>query len=119
MKTCRDNFDILAQTSRPFLNDFQDPRVTVGSRFEDNWSQHRDFHFISGLRPANEFVQVVQGKGLQNFCRELHFAAMQIVFTQNEAQGLNREEISAAGIAQNMPPPSCVLDLVAATPGDG
>ncbi len=44
---------------------------------------------------------------------------MQIVFAQNEAQRLNGEEISAAGIAQNMPPPSRVLDLVAATSGNG
>ena len=53
---------------------------------------------------------------MQDFRSELKFGAMQIVFAQNQAERLDTEKISAAGIAQNVAPSAGSLDVVAASP---
>ena len=84
--------------------------MTLASPFrrclENNRAQHRDFHLVGRLGPADEFVAAVQGERAQNLGRELGFATMQIVFAQDESQRLKRKEVAAAGIAQDVPPPS-------------
>ena len=56
---------------------------------------------------------------MQDFRSELHFAMMQIVLAQDEAQRLNREKITAAGIAENVAPAAGFFGFVAAAPGHG
>ena len=119
MKTRRHRFGVFAQTTRAFFDDFHDARVAVRRGFENNRRQHRDFHLVRGLRPAHEFVEIIQGERVQNFRGELHFAAMQIVFAQNQPQRLDNEKITAAGVAQNVSPASRLLDLIAAASGHG
>ncbi len=93
--------------------------VAFGGCFENDRSHHGDFHLVRILRPADEFIAAVQEKRAQDIGGKLGFAAMEIVFAQNKAKRLNGEEIAAAGIAQNMAPPSRLFDAVAPTTGDG
>src|SRR5437899_9539435 len=53
---------------------------------------------------------------MQDFRGELQFGALQIVFAQNQAERLDTEKISAAGIAQNVAPAAGSLDVLAASP---
>jgi hypothetical protein len=50
---------------------------------------------------------------MQDFRSELHLTAVQIVFAQDQAERLNGQKITAAGIAQNVSPPTRSLDSVA------
>src|SRR5207247_6216815 len=86
--------------------------------FENYRRQSRDVHFVRGLGPADQFVAAVQTQRAQNRGGKLGLAPVQIVFAQNKAQRLEREEISAAGIAQNVPPPSGFLHPVSAAASD-
>ena len=88
-------------------------RVATRCSFKDYRRQHRDLHFVRRLRPANEFVKIVQRKRVQDFRSELHLTAVQIVFAQDQAQRLDGKKITAAGIAQNVSPATGSLDSVA------
>ena len=78
-----------------------------------------DFHLVRGLGPAHQFVQIIQRKCVQHFGRELNFAAVQIVFAQNQSQRLNDQKIGAARITEDMSPSSRLLDLPVASAGNG
>ena len=114
----RDRRRVFAQHSGGFIDDFHHAFVAVHRAFENDRRQSRDVHFVRGLGPADQFVAAVQTQGAQNRGGKLGLAPVQIVFAQNETQRLEREEISAASIAQNVTPPSGFLDPVPATPGD-
>ncbi len=119
LQTGRDCFGVFAQNLRPVFNDLHDTRVTAGGRFENGRCEHCDLHFVCRLRPADEFVKIVQGKCAQNFRGELHFASAQIVFAQNQTQRLNNEKIPAARVSKNVSPTAGLLDPVATSPSDG
>ena len=87
-------------------------RVAAGCGFKHHRSQHCNLHLVRRLRPANKFIKIVQRKRMQDFRSELHFTAVQIVFAQDQAQRLNGEKITAAGIAQNVSPPTRSLDSI-------
>lgn len=55
---------------------------------------------------------------MQDFRSELHFTAVQIVFAQDQAERLKGQKITAAGIAQNVSPPTRSLDSVASPTSD-
>ena len=109
MQPRRHCFGVLAQNARPFFEDFHDVPIPFAGRFEHNRGEQRDLHFVRRLRPAHELIQVVQGKGLQDFGGERHFAPVQIILPQNQTQRLNDEKISAARIAQDMAPAARLL----------
>src|SRR4029453_2995800 len=50
---------------------------------------------------------------MQNFRTELHLTTVQIIFAQDQAQRFNGQKITAAGIAQDVSPPTGSLDSVA------
>src|SRR4029453_6052974 len=52
---------------------------------------------------------------MQNFRTELHLTTVQIIFAQDQAQRFNGQKIAAAGIAQNVSPPTGSLDSVASS----
>ena len=89
-----------------------------GGRLKYDRREHGDLHFVRRLDPANKFIEVVQRKRVQDFRGEIHFAAMQIVFAQDQAERLHGKRITAAGVAQNMSPSAGSLDPVAAAPGN-
>src|SRR5260370_22843897 len=117
MEPGRDCLCVLAQSLSALLDDLHYARIAGGGSSKNSWREHRDLHFVGGLRPANEFIEIVERKRVQDFRSELHFAMMQIVLAQDEAQRLNREKITAAGIAENVAPAAGILDFVAAAPG--
>ena len=117
MEPARDCLCVLTQNLGALLDDLHYTRIAASGSFKNNWREHRDLHFVGGLRPANEFIEIVERKRAQDFRSELHFAMMQIVLAQDEAQRLNREKITAAGIAENVTPSAGILDFVAAAPG--
>ena len=117
MEPGRDCLCVLAQNLGALLDNLHYTRIAASGSFKNNWREHRDLHFIGGLRPANEFIEIVERKRVQDFTSELHFAMMQIVLAQDEAQRLNREKITAASIAENVAPAAGFFDFVAAAPG--
>ena len=117
MEPGRDCLCVLAQNLGALLDNLHYTRIAASGSFKNNWREHRDLHFIGGLRPANEFIEIVERKRVQDFRSELHFAMMQIVLAQDEAQRLDREKITAAGIAENVAPTAGFFDFVAAAPG--
>ena len=116
VQTRRDCLSVFAENTRTFLDDPYHASIAAGRSFKYDRRKHCDFHLICRLRPADEFVEIVQGKCPQNFCGELHFAAMQIVFAQNETQRLNNEKIAAARVSKHVSPTAGLLDLIAASP---
>ena len=44
---------------------------------------------------------------------------MHVVFAQNEAQGLNGNEVTSAGVAEDMSPTTRFFDVIAAAAGNG
>ena len=99
-----DGFGVFAKDTGPFFDDFHHARIAARGRFKNHGRQRGDFHFVRGLGPANELIEIVQGTRVQNFCGQLHFAAMEIVFAQGQTQRLNDEKIAAAGVAENVSP---------------
>ena len=99
MKARRHCLRVLAQNPRSFFENFVHARIAAGGRFEDNRCEHGDLHFIRRLRPAHQFVEIVQRKSAQDVGGELDFAAVKIVFAQNQSQRLDAEEITAARVA--------------------
>ena len=117
MKPRRDCFGVFAQNFSAALDDFHYACIAARRGFKNDRCEHGDFHFVRRLRPANEFVKIVQRKCVQDFRSKLHLNTMQIVFTQDQAQRSNGKKITAARVAENMSPPARVLNPVATTPG--
>ena len=118
MQSRCDGLGVFTEDTRAFFDDFHHPRITLRCGFKDHRRQHRDFHFVRRLHPANQFIEIVQRKRVQDFRTELHLAAMQIVFTQDQAERLNGKKITAPSVAQNMTPAAGSLDLIATAPSD-
>ena len=119
MQPGRNYFSVFGQNARAFFQDLNHRLVAVGCCFTNDGRQHCDFHFVGCLRPAHEFVEIIQRQSAQNTRGKLRFAAVHVVFAQNEAQRLDRNEITAAGVAEDMPPAARFFDVIATTTGDG
>ena len=119
MQPGRDGFGVFAKNARAFFDDFHDARISTGSRFKHDRRQHRDFHFVGGLGPAHELIEIVQRQRAQNLRGKLDFATVQIVFAQNQAERLQAEKITATGVAQNVPPTTGIFDPFVPTTGNG
>jgi hypothetical protein len=115
MQTKSDGLGVFAKDTSAFFDNLVHSRVATSRGFKHNRSQHRDLHFVRRLRPTNELVKIVQRQRVQNFRSELHLAAMQVVRAQDETQRFNGQKIAAAGIAQNVSPPTGSLDSVASS----
>ena len=89
MKPRRDCLCVFAQSMGAVFYNFRYARIAAGCGFKNNRCEHRDLHFVCRLGPANDFIEIIQRKCVQDFRGELHLAAVQIVFTQEEAQRLN------------------------------
>ena len=89
MKTGGDRFGVIAEGLSAIFDDLGNTRVTAGGGLKDDSRKQRHFHLIRCLRPANEFIKIVQRKRLQNFYRKRPFHPLQIVFAQDQAQRLN------------------------------
>src|SRR5204863_5874841 len=87
-------------------DDLDDVRVAVCGRFKNNRSERGDFHLVRVLRPAHEIVATVERERAENGGGKLAFAAMQIVFAQNESERLHGKKITAARVAEDMAPPA-------------
>ena len=92
-------FGVLAKNARPFLDYFHDARIAGRRGLKNDRRQHGHFHFVGGLRPAHQFVQIIHRKRAQDFCCELDFAAVEIVFAQNQSQRLDAEKITTTRVA--------------------
>src|SRR5438876_12377831 len=114
MQTGGHSLGVFAENTSAFFDYLHHTRIPSSCGFKDYGCQHRDFHFICRLHPANQFIKIVQRKRMQDFGSELHLAVMQIVFAQEQAERLDGKKITAAGIAQDVPPPARSLDPVAA-----
>ena len=75
MQTGRNRLGVFAEDARAFFDDFHHAAVSGSRRFKDNRGQHRELHFIGGLNPANQFIEIIQRKDSQNFRREIHLTA--------------------------------------------
>ena len=117
-QSSRDGRRVLAEDSCGLIDDFHDAFIAVDRAFKNHGRQPRDVHLVGGLRPPDQFIAAVQTEGAQDGGRELRLAPVQIVCAQNEAERLERKEISPAGIAQNVTPSTRLLDPVPAAPGD-
>ena len=113
-----DRFGVFSENTRTFFDDLHHTRIAARGGFKYDRRQERNLHLICRLRPADEFVKIVQAKCAQNFCGELHFAAMQIVFAQNKTQRLNNEKIAAARVSKNVSPAARLFYLIATSPSD-
>ena len=118
MQTSGNRLGVFAENTCAFLDDLDHTRIAAGCGFKYYRGQHCDLHFVCRLRPANQFIKIVQQKRMQDFRSELHFATTQIVFMQDQAQRLHGKKITAAGIAQNVSPPTGSLDSVTAASSD-
>ena len=118
MQPRRDRLGVFAKNERALFDDLRHAHIAACGRFKNHRRQRGDFHFVRGLGPANELIEIVQGTRVQNFCGQLHFAAMEIVFAQDQAERADRDEITSARIAQNVSPTAGILDPVATTPGN-
>ncbi|PYI41551.1 MAG: hypothetical protein DMF12_09955 [Verrucomicrobia bacterium] len=118
MQSGCDGLGVFAQDARAFFDDLHHARIALGRRFKNHRRQHRDFHFVRRLHPANQFIQIVQRKRMQDFRGETDRAAMQIMFPQDQTKRLNGKKITAARVAQNVPPASSSLDSIAPASGD-
>jgi hypothetical protein len=115
MQTTGDSLGVFAEDTRAFFDDLVYARVATSCSSKDYGGQHRDLHFVRCLGPANKLVKIVQRKRVQDFRSELHLTTAQIIFAQDQAQRLNGEEKTAAGIAQDVSPPTGPLDSVASS----
>src|SRR5207245_4035940 len=113
MQTRSDSLGVFAQDTRAFFDDLIHTRLATGCSFKHYRGQHRNLVFVRRLRPTNELVKIVQRKCVKNLRSEWHLTAMQVVLAQDETQRFNGQKIAAAGIAQNMSPPTGSLDSVA------
>ena len=86
MQPGRNYFSVFGQNARAFFQDLNHRLVAVGCCFTNDGRQHCDFHFVGCLRPAHEFVEIIQRQSAQNTRGKLRFAAVHVVFAQNEAQ---------------------------------
>src|SRR4030095_5822781 len=118
MKPRPDCLGVFAENSSAFLDDLHHLHIAAGCGFKHNRGQDCDLRFVRRLCPANELIKIVQRKRVQNFRGELHLLAMQVVFTQDQAQRLNDKKVSAAGVAENVSPTAGSLDPIAAPPSD-
>jgi len=115
----RDRSGVFSEDARARAQDICDLLVTSGRRRKDNRRQHRNFHFARDLRPTDEFIQVVQAKRAQDFVGEFAAPPVQIVIAQDGAQHLQRQIVSAASVAQDVPPAAGPFDAAIAPPRDG
>src|SRR6266487_5976941 len=106
MQTRCDGLGIFAEDTRAFFNDLHHARITLIRGFKHHRGEHRDVHFVRRLHPAHEFIQVVQGQRVQDFCGEADLTAVQIVFAQDQTKRLNGKKITAASVAQDVSPPA-------------
>ena len=74
MQTSGDRLGVIAENTRAVLDNLDHARIAAGCGFKHCRGQHCDLHFVCGPRPANQFVKIVQRKGVQDFRSELHFA---------------------------------------------
>ena len=113
MQARRDSLGVFAEDTRAFFDDLVHTRLATGSSFKHNRGQHRDLVFVRCLCPAHELVKIVQRKCVENLRSERHLTAMQVMLAQDQTQRFNGQKITAAGIAQNMSPPTGSFDSVA------
>src|SRR5438874_10612656 len=116
MKPGRDCLCVFAQNLGAVFYNFCHARIAPSCGFKNDRREHRDLHFVRCLGPANNFIKIIQRKCMQDFRRELHLAAVQIVFMQEEAQRLNGKKITAACVAEDVSPTTRVLDFVTPSP---
>src|SRR5216117_3653791 len=116
MQTGGHSLGVFAENTSAFFDYLHHTRIPSSCGFKDYGCQHRDFHFICRLHPANQFIKIVQRKRLQDFGSELHLAVMQIVFAQDKAERLDGKKITAASIAQDVSPSARSLDSVTTAP---
>ena len=95
-----------------------DVGVAVLGCFKYNGREHGDLHFVGRLRPANELIAIVERERAQNARRELSFAAVQIVFAQNQTERLHGKKVAATSIAQDVSPTPGFLDSFVTATGD-
>src|SRR5205085_9555347 len=109
---------VLAQDPGAFLDDLHDVRVAVCGRLKNNRSERSDFHLVRVLRPAHEIVTAIERERAENGGGKLAFAAMQIVFAQDETKRLHGKKITAACVTEDMAPSAGFLDVIAAPARD-
>src|ERR1043166_10001850 len=117
MQTRGHSLGVFAEDTSAFFDDLHHTRIPSSCGSKDYGCQHRDFHFICRLHPANQFIKIVQRQRVQDVGSKLHLACMQIVFAQEQAERLHGKKITAASIAQDVSPPTRSLDSVAAASG--
>src|SRR5207244_13139569 len=106
-------FGVFAEGAGAVFDVLADTRLATDRSFKHNGGRLRDLVFVRGLCPAHEFVKIVQRKGVENLRSERHLTAMQVMLAQDQTQRFNGQKITAAGIAQNMSPPTGSFDSVA------
>src|SRR5438270_3631805 len=113
MQARRHSLGVFAEDTRAFYDDLVHTRLPTSSSFKNNRGQHRNLVFVRCLCPAHELVKIVQRKSVENLRSERHLTAMQVMLAQDQTQRFNGQKITAAGIAQNMSPPTGSFDSVA------